>query len=233
LEAAVDIEKLIAELDDPMGRNEARDALVALGLDAAAPLEASLQKRFAGFLKKLEREAYFDARETILQDKDFQFAFFASYILKKVGAPEHVFLDALDAADPRTRRACAIALGMLRDVRAVYPLTQKLEDPDPQVAAEVAEALRKIGEPAVEGLVEALAKKGVDARRYAAAQLGYIGKSTGPGKPRDLMLSALTSALDDKNGSVRQTANAALYEITGQDFEENAEAARCWTDREE
>jgi HEAT repeat protein len=229
----VDIEKLIEGLDDPLERNTARDTLVKLGEDAVEPLEKALRDRFNGFLQRLETEGYFEAREKILQDRDFQFAFFASYILKKLGAPEHVFLDALDADDPRVRRACAIALGMLRDVRAVYPLTQKLEDKNPQVTTEVAEALRKIGEPAVEGLVEALSKKNDDARRYAAAQLGYIGKTAGPGKVRDQLLSALTLALDDKSGGVRETANAALYEITGQDFEENSETARCWTDRDE
>ncbi|MHC4599873.1 MAG: HEAT repeat domain-containing protein [Planctomycetota bacterium] len=228
----MDIEKLIAGLDDPAERNDARDALVELGNASVPLLENTLKQRFARFLKRLEKEGYFDARETILQDRDFQFAFFASYILKKVEAPEHIFLDALDAGDPRTRRACAIAIGMLRDVRAVYALTQGLEDKHPQVAMEMAEALRKIGDPAVEGLVEALCKKNADARKHAAAQLGYIGK-TAAGKARDLLLSALTQALDDKSSAVRQTANAALYEITGQDFEENSDAARSWTEREE
>ncbi|MHC4780184.1 MAG: HEAT repeat domain-containing protein [Planctomycetota bacterium] len=228
----MDISELIKKLHDPGQRNFARDALIEIGPEAAPALLEALESRFGNLIQSLEKTDLSMEREKILRDPDFQFSFFVSYILKRAGAAEHVILDAIEHSEARVRRASAIALGVLRDVRAVFPLTEALDDSDPTVAVEVAEALRKIGEPAVEGLVEALEKKNSAARVHAAAQLGYIGKSSANPKVRAKLLGALVEALRDGDRTVVETANAALFEVTGQDFEENHNDAVCWVDRD-
>jgi len=73
------------------------------------------------------------------------------------------------------------------------------------VQIETVKALEKIGEPAVEFLIEALRDENRTVRYGAVKALGNIGSARA--------LSPLTQALNDKDGEVRKAAKEALENI--------------------
>jgi len=79
----------------------------------------------------------------------------------------------------------------------VFSLGNKNSD----VRRSAAEALKEIGEPAIEPLIEALKDKDSDVQSGAAYALGYIGDSA---------IEPLISALKDKDSDVRYYAAEAL-----------------------
>lgn len=82
----------------------------------------------------------------------------------------------LGDADKHVRYNAAIALGAIKDPRAVEPLIAALKDQDEDVRGQAAGALGEIGDPrAVEPLIAVLAEEGLLVPRLAAGALGKIG----------------------------------------------------------
>ena len=102
-----------------------------------------------------------------------------------------------------TRLHAIKALGEAKDARAVDPLIAVLKDEKCGLTA--ANALAKIGQPAVTPLSAALKDSSPVARRNAAIALGKI-KDSSAVKP-------LITALHDENPIVRRNAAKALGEI--------------------
>ena len=75
--------------------------------------------------------------------------------------------------DVQARKSAAVALGEIGDSRAVEPLIKILNDLNSNVRWAAAEALKKIGESAVEPLIESLKDEKI--RILAAVALGEIG----------------------------------------------------------
>lgn len=111
----------------------------------------------------------------------------------------------LSSRDPDTRYQAAGCLGDAGDPVAIEPLIPLLDDPEVGVRWKAAEALGKLGTPAVEPLAANLRIGSVDARWMAAVALGEIGD------PR--AIPALMGALDDDDAYVRSRAALALAAI--------------------
>ncbi|MFP4055030.1 MAG: HEAT repeat domain-containing protein, partial [Phycisphaerae bacterium] len=84
----------------------------------------------------------------------------------------------------------------------VEPLAGRLKDPQMLIRAEAADALSRIGEPAVEALIEQAGSGDPKAQREAARALGQIGKHRAA--------AALANLLDSPDTDVRLQAAAAL-----------------------
>jgi HEAT repeat protein len=86
-------------------------------------------------------------------------------------------------------------------------LIASLRDPDPDVRANLAQALAKIGPTAVESLSDALADALPERRAGAATALGLMGTSAKGALPKLLEL------LDDKENEVRRQASQAIVRV--------------------
>ncbi|MFA7562444.1 MAG: HEAT repeat domain-containing protein [Methanoculleus sp.] len=111
----------------------------------------------------------------------------------------------LSSRDPDTRYQAAGCLGDAGDPVAVESLVPLLDDPEVGVRWKAAEALGKLGAPAVEPLTVSLRSGSVDVRWMAAVTLGDIGEPTA--------IPALMGALDDEDTYVRSRAALALGAI--------------------
>jgi HEAT repeat protein len=107
------------------------------------------------------------------------------------------------------RRAASAKLAQLgTDAIAVLgPLQEALADPDPIVRAEVAQALARIGPPALAGLIDALDHPDVHVRRSAVHALGIMGPQAAPAVPK------LVAALASEDEAVRMGAVRSLTQI--------------------
>lgn len=103
---------------------------------------------------------------------------------------------------PDVRQAAALALGDLGDLDALPGLGMLLSDPNPQVALEAAQALARLGQPALPVLVRALTGANRTAQR--AAVLGLVALREGDSVP------ALIDALAANDWYVRRSAAIAL-----------------------
>ena len=113
---------------------------------------------------------------------------------------------ALDHKDPAIQYQAVEALGDLGDPAAVEPLAQALRgDEYSGVRWKAAEALAKIGTPAVDALIEALEDPDDDVRWKAAIALGEIGD------PR--AIAPLIRTLSDQDRFVQSRAAQALAMI--------------------
>jgi len=126
--------------------------------------------------------------------------------LVKIGAPSvEPLISVLQHSDSDVRWKAAIALGEIRDPRAIGPLIRQLSDTDRFVKSRVAHALGMIGAPAVHALIQALHDGDGNQRWGAAIALGGI---------RDpAAVDPLILALADKYENVRAEAAAALVAI--------------------
>jgi HEAT repeat protein len=111
-------------------------------------------------------------------------------------------------ADPNVRRAAAAALGELGDARAVDPLILALKNPawehDWHDTAAAADALARLGTPAVGPLIAALGWHSKVVRVSAAGALGAIGQPA---------IQPLVVLLGDADLETRETAGQILVEI--------------------
>ena len=89
----------------------------------------------------------------------------------------------------------------------IRQLVAALKDSDADVRANLAQALAKIGPPAVDPLIEALDDALPERRGGAAYALGLLGPL---GKPS---LSKLLELLDDKDTEVRRQASQAIHRV--------------------
>ena len=111
--------------------------------------------------------------------------FFVGTDVKKLKRKHNVegLISALKSKDPTVQYEAAEALGDLRDACAVEPLISALKiDELSGVRWKAAEALSKIGGPAVDALIGALNHEDDDVRWKAAIALGEIGdtRAVGP-----------------------------------------------------
>ena len=197
-----------------------------------------------------------------LKDKDSDVREVAAEVLVKIGEPAvEPLIRALKDENQFVRWGAAMALGEIGDKRAVEPLINALKDEDSDVRMEAAEALDqmgwkpgyatekayylvakkewdeavklgepaveplinalksrweaaaaealvKIGEPAVEPLIHALKDEDSDVRAAAAMALGKIGD--------ERAVEPLTEALEDESYQVREAAKKALADIQKQ-----------------
>ncbi len=104
----------------------------------------------------------------------------------------------------RYRATAAKSLGKVKDPRFVKNLINILGDRDWFVRERAAEALSKIGEPAIEPLINALQDQNGLVRERAAEALSKIGEPA---------IEPLINALQDQNGLVRERAAWVLGEI--------------------
>ena len=108
----------------------------------------------------------------------------------------------------RVREAAAEALGKIGDVRAVKPLIKALRDVAFDVRLNAAFALGRIGEPAIESLIEALEDgNGLD-REAAVEALKAMNTLSNTGDAR--VVQPLIKLLEDKNRAARQGAAKVL-----------------------
>jgi len=140
-------------------------------------------------------------------------------------------IQALKDENRYVREEAAMALGEIGDKRAVEPLINALKDEDSDVRMEAAEALDqmgwkpgyvtekayylvakkewdeavKLGEPAVEPLINALKDEASSVRWEAAGALGEIGD--------ERAVEPLINALKDEDSDVRWKAAEALVKI--------------------
>jgi HEAT repeat protein len=166
-------------------RKQAVERMVALGEPAVLPL-----------IQALERHS-----STLLMEA-----------LGRLRDPRAVvpLATALTQESPHIRQAAATALGLIGDPQAIGPLIDafRVESGDTEdITAwlDAAEALARIGEPAVGPLITALADENWIVRASSAEALGQLGD------PRAVM--PLIAALSDTELQVRIDATVALGKI--------------------
>jgi HEAT repeat protein len=126
--------------------------------------------------------------------------------LIKIGAPSvEPLIRSLRHPDSDVRWKAAIALGEIKDSRAIEPLIVQLSDTDRFVKSRVAHALGMIGGPAVQSLIRALRDGDGNQRWGAAIALGGIKDARA--------VEPLILALADKYENVRAEAAASLGAI--------------------
>ena len=110
-----------------------------------------------------------------LRDEKWGIRWAAAWALVKIGDRKAVelLIKALGNWDPGVRWIAAKALGQIGDQRAAEPLIQALRD-EWYVREAAAEALGKIGKPAVEALIQALRDEDSGVRKAAAWALEKI-----------------------------------------------------------
>jgi len=181
---------LIAAMRDENVYAMASSELVNMGASAVKPLLAVLEAENVnirkGAARTLGRIGEYQAVEPLIN------------ILK-------------EDSDSNVRKSAAIALGDIGNPQAVEPLIDALDDVNRGVQQRSVNALKHIGNPAIEQLITALKQnKTSDVRKCAAHILGDISdiKSIEP----------LIEALKDYNNDVRIEAETSLKSITGCDF---------------
>jgi HEAT repeat protein len=166
-------------------REAAVERLVALGKPAVVPLIQALEQDHAGVLMRA---------------------------LGRLGDARAVepLLAALCQVNPHVRQDAATALGLIGDPRAIGPLIDafRLESGDTEdITAwqDAAQALARLGAPAVEPLIRALRDENSTVRAWSAHALGQMGipQAVGP----------LIAALADADLQVRSDASVALGKI--------------------
>ncbi|NIM13846.1 MAG: hypothetical protein GTO45_17520 [Candidatus Aminicenantes bacterium] len=114
-------------------------------------------------------------------------------------------IKALQDKDPNIQWQAAENLGKIGDPRAVEPLINVLKTGLFSTRKKAAQALAKIGKPALIPLIDALNSEVSDTREHAAMALGYMGDT----KTVELLIGALR----DDYSSVRVQAAEALGKI--------------------
>lgn len=109
--------------------------------------------------------------------------------------------------DAEVRRSAAKALARMRLVESIEYLAQALKDSSLGVCLEAGYALGRIGEPAIDALVEAKNEKDSRVRDNAVAALGDIGGKVA----RNEIISVLRN--ENEESTVKLTAVQALYKI--------------------
>jgi len=180
------VKPLMAALRDPSAgvRRGVAEALGKIGAPAVKPLIVALR------------------------DPDEGVRWGAAEALGKIGDTRAVkpLIAALCDRNLDVRRSAIVALGCIGDSRAVKPLIASLRDTDLEVSVLAAEALVKIGVPAVEPLIAALRDPNniEDVRRRAALALVGIGVP---------VVEPLITALRYPDKNVRWYAAMVLGEI--------------------
>jgi HEAT repeat protein len=150
-----------------------------------------------------------------MEDSEFLVRSTATQALGKIGKPAvEALIEGLKSKDESVRMYAAMALGRIKDVRAVAPLIEALRIKTRLGGAEgsASTALTEIGEPAVEPLITVLKDNDDNVRVLAIISLGGIGDARA--------VEPLISTLKDDNKRVRNFAAKALKKIGGEKAEQ-------------
>jgi hypothetical protein len=108
--------------------------------------------------------------------------------------------------------SAAYALGEIRAEKAIRPLLDIIGQDDIAIRSKAVEALAKIGDPAVKGLIEALDDENWVARNSAAIALGEMVNYRGTKVL--YALQPLINRLNDSNWIVKSSAATAIGKIS-------------------
>jgi HEAT repeat protein len=188
-----------AEYLGTMGDEAALEPLiVALGDE-----NPELRQRAAMALGELGSSRAVPALIRVLNDRDRAVQWFAATSLAKLGEPAtKALLAELRSDDRDAAVGAAVALGRMKEAKAVGPLVDLLAAHDLYVREQAIEALVAIGKPSVGPLVKALGSSDVAARRSAVVALGRLGDGEAA--------AALVKLLGDSDPVTRQSAMVAL-----------------------
>ena len=114
-------------------------------------------------------------------------------------------IDALSNRKKQIRMYAATLLGAINNPKAIPALIETLKDNNKLVRREASTALSRMGEPAVEPLIETLDVEDWKVRGAAAWALGNLDD--------ERAIPALEKLLDDESGYVRQGAQSAIASI--------------------
>lgn len=110
-----------------------------------------------------------------LGDRDRAVQWFAATSLAKLGEPAvKILLTELRSDDEDAAVGAAVALGRMREPRAVGPLLELLSSPDLYVREQAIEALVAIGKPSVGPLVKKLGSADPAVKKSAVVALGRL-----------------------------------------------------------
>lgn len=166
-EAAGLIAAEMKNLPEPT-RVVAATALGQLGDPRAVPVlmeslldpPAAVREAAAQALGALQDGRATEALIRRLRDQEPKVAAAASAALDRLGANAVApLISLLESPEPHLRRTAVDLLAARGDARAYAPLIDHLTDPDPVMKAAVFAALKKLGEPALQVLVQRLAKE--------------------------------------------------------------------------
>jgi HEAT repeat protein len=145
--------------------------------------------------------------QTILETGDEDARWWAARALAGIPQPQtaRLLIAALSDSDEDVRVCAIMGLGELKESEAVVPLLTLLQDSNEYVARHISDALSKIGEPAVPGLIGALENERVTVRVQAARSLVRIESQQA--------IPALIKALDDPEPVVEHYAWEALQRM--------------------
>ena len=190
-----DINKWIQDFGNPNPdmRKAAEDAFSDLkgasGIDAIDPLIQALENKDAHV-----RQSAAVALSNIFLNMKY------SLVPKDTRAVEPL-IQALNDEDSLVRGFAAVALGESHDARALEPLIKNMNE-DSKNRLMAADALRELGEPALDSLIKLLTDGDSGIRSWAAYALGGIGNARA--------VDPLINSLNDENILVRKDAAWAL-----------------------
>jgi hypothetical protein len=122
-----------------------------------------------------------------LKDENSGVRWEAAEALGKIGEPAlDVLIDALKGDDDDIRWRAAIALGDIGNEYAVAPLIGTLSDPDPYVRSRTVRSLSRIGEPAIDPLMDVFKEGSETVRECTGAALAGMKPETIPAIKRAL-----------------------------------------------
>jgi len=210
------VELLINALgaDQQRVRRQAETALVAIGSEAVDPLlsalssptSASRRQQAARILGQVKDPRAVEPLVSALSDTDSDVRIEARDALVEIGAPavEPLMRTLRSPGAQAPRHGAALALGKIKDPRAIAPLIEALKGSAPTAPyeTEYARALGQLGAVTVEPLIDALADRRTYVRYGAADALGLTKD------PR--AIEPLVAALGDQEYNVRVAAHIAL-----------------------
>lgn len=122
-----------------------------------------------------------------------------------------VLIQGLDDQDAAVRLVAAARLRQMDEAAApaAEVLAEHLADPDPRVSQASAEALLRIGPPAVAPLARQLHVSAPGAKRLALTVLAKLGPAAAPARPQ------LEACLQDPDPQVQKLAQAVLSQLSG------------------
>jgi len=134
----------------------------------------------------------------------------AAYALGMIGEPAvEPLICALREGDGNLRWGAAIALGKIRDLRAIDPLIRALADKYENVRAESAKSLAAIGKPALKPLIQFLQDSDRSVRIEVVTALGGL-KDTDAIQP---LMQILDTADEDERVEIADALDAILIPV--------------------
>jgi HEAT repeat protein len=200
--------------DDDRVQEESMKALIKIGvpsIDALAKVlndrNNQVRKHAVQALGEIKDARAVESLIQVFTDSDVDVLGDAVSALEKIGiASVESLIKALKDRDSQIRKLAVVALGEIRDARAVEPLIQVLSDNDSNVRGEAADALSKISDiRAVEPLIQVLSDNDSNVRGEAADALSKISDTRA--------VEPLIHVLSDNDSNVRCKAALALGEI--------------------